>query len=106
MKIERIEDFTLGWFIGNFTPSIYRTQDFEICLKFFQAGDTESRHFQKTAIEITAIISGEALLGNVKVRAGDIIEIGPLEIVGFEAITDVALVAIKFPSIPGDKVLA
>jgi hypothetical protein len=106
VNIRRIEDFTLGWFVGNFSPTIYKTADFEICLKYFKAGDLELRHFQKTAIEITAIVSGEAIIGEVRVEAGDIIEIEPLEIVGFEAITDVALVAIKFPSIPDDKVLA
>jgi hypothetical protein len=105
LKISRLDEFTLGWFIGDFSPAIYRTALFEVCIKFFKAGDVEPSHYQMIATEITAIISGEALLGGKRVKQGDIIEIGPAEIVNFEALTDVSLVAIKFPSLPKDKVV-
>ena len=104
MKINRIEDFKLGWLIGNFEPSLHRTQDFEIGFKTFSAGEKEPDHYQKIATEITLIVSGEAIIGESRVSAGDVIEIPPLEVAGFEAITEVSLVAIKFPSIPSDKV--
>jgi mannose-6-phosphate isomerase-like protein (cupin superfamily) len=105
VKISRLQDFKLGWFIGNFSPSLFQTKEFEICVKYFKAGDLEKEHYQNVATEVTAIISGTAKIGSVEVGPGDIIEIGPLEVASFEAVTDVALVAIKFPSLPEDKVL-
>ena len=96
----------LGWFVGNFEPVAHQTKQFEASVKFFKQGDTEPRHYQKIATEITVIVSGEARLNDLVVSGGDIITIFPNEAADFEALTDVALVAIKFPSIPSDKVIA
>ena len=30
MQRFKLEDFIRGWFIGDFTPSIFRTQNFEV----------------------------------------------------------------------------
>jgi hypothetical protein len=95
-----------GWFIGNFSPSIHKTKDFEICIKRYDIGSTEPKHFQRVATEITVIISGLARIGENYLNAGDIITIEPFEALDFEAISNVTLVAIKFPSIPDDKVIS
>jgi hypothetical protein len=96
----------LGWFIGNFQPSVHITTEFEASVKYFKAGEEERDHFQRVAWEVTVIVQGEALIGGEICKSGDIITIEPLEVAGFRAITDVSLVAIKFPSLPDDKVLA
>jgi quercetin dioxygenase-like cupin family protein len=105
MKIEKLNDMKLGWFIGDFEPASHRSRQFEICYKEFAAGATEPEHYQLIATEITLITSGRARLGAIFIEKGDIVTIPPLESVGFEALTDVTLVAIKFPSVVGDKII-
>jgi hypothetical protein len=102
----KLGDMHLGWFIGNFHPTVHLTTDFEVSVKYFKPNDVEPEHFQLIATEITVIIEGEALIGGEICKAGDIITIPPLEVAGFKAITNVSLIAIKFPSLPNDKVLA
>lgn len=106
MKIEKISNMKLGWFIGDFTPAVYRSSHFEACVKYFSAGDVEPRHFQKIATEITVIISGKARINENMLSQGDIVTIEPNESADFEALTDTSLVAIKFPSLPADKFLS
>jgi hypothetical protein len=102
--IEKLSAMKLGWFVGNFSPSVLKTDLFEIAFKEYNRGDTEPYHHQLSAIEITLITSGRARMGSNYVSKGDIITIHPLEVVDFEALTPVALIAIKLPSLPNDKV--
>ena len=106
MKIDKLSDMRLGWFIGNFEPVVHKSEHFEASVKYFKMGDTEPRHFQRIATEITVIISGKARMNEYYLEAGDIITIEPNEAADFEALSEVSLIAIKFPSIPSDKVLS
>jgi quercetin dioxygenase-like cupin family protein len=105
MQINRIEDFEKGWFVGNFSPSILNSRDFEIAVKWFKAGEKEPLHKQLVATEITVVIEGEIRLGEKNFVKGDLITIPPGEFAAFESITDSALVCVKTPSLPDDKVL-
>jgi hypothetical protein len=105
MRVEKLEAFVGGWFIGNFKPSIVESKDFEICVKQYKAGDSEAVHFQREAWEVTAIIQGKCEIGGTLLSAGDVVLIEPLEAAGFLALSDCTLVAIKSPSEPSDKVI-
>ena len=105
MKRYELSDFHEGWLCGAFSPSIMNTSDFEVGIKSFRAGDTEAKHHQRTAIEITFIVFGEVRIGDEKFGPGEICFIPPLESADFESITDSKLVVIKSPSVPTDKVL-
>jgi len=58
MRIENLENMIKGWFVGNFTPTAYRTNDVEVAIKKYQAGEKEEWHYHKIATEITVILSG------------------------------------------------
>jgi len=105
MQCYRIENFTKGWIIGNFIPSLYQNSEFEVAVKFFRKGETEASHKQLVATEITIVIEGEIRLSDTSFVRGDIISIPPNEFADFEALTDASLVSVKFPSIPDDKVI-
>ncbi len=105
MRVEKFESFVGGWFIGNFQPALVTTREFEICVKHFSAGESEPIHYQREAWEVTAVIEGTCLIGDLELSAGDVILIEPFEAAGFSAITDCTLVAVKSPSNPADKVL-
>ena len=106
MKIQKLTDMRLGWFIGDFEPVVHRTSTFEASVKYFKAGEVEPSHFQRIATEITVIVSGIAKMNDLTLSDGDIVTIEPNEAANFQAISDVSLIAIKFPSLPSDKVLS
>ena len=45
MKVEKLSDMTKGWFIGNFEPSLHKTNECEIGVKSYNAGDYEKKHY-------------------------------------------------------------
>jgi hypothetical protein len=101
----RIEDFTCGWIVGNFSPAIQRSTELEVGIKHFKKGDLEVSHMQRIATEITVIGTGRVRIGTQFLSAGDVLVIPPLEFADFEALEDGVLTCIKFPSLPSDKVL-
>ena len=105
MQINRIEEYVKGWFVGDFSPVILQSKDYEVAVKWFKAGETEPLHKQLIATEITVVIEGKIILGGKMFTKGDVITIPPGEFAAFESITDSALVCVKNPSLPNDKVL-
>jgi hypothetical protein len=104
MRLAKLSDFTGGWIIGDFTPSMMLTSDFEICIKHFKSGEYETAHYQQIATEFTIVVSGSCRMGTHALVPGDILMLDPGEISDFEAIEDVVVVGIKTPSVSTDKV--
>jgi hypothetical protein len=104
--VYKLEDFVAGWFIGDFQPTLLKTQEVEVAVKRFKKGDTEPMHKQIVVTEISVLIYGSARIGTMDLNEGDVLVIPPGEYADFEALSDCALVCTKFPSIPSDKVLA
>ncbi len=105
MKAARLEDMKLGWFIGSFTPTLYPTQDVEVAVKEYKAGDAEEWHYHKIATEFTVIVSGEVKMNNVIYTKGDIIVIPPGEGTNFQALKDTVTTVVKIPGATQDKYL-
>lgn len=100
-----LADMTLGWFIGNFTPSLHINSAVEVGVKKFTKGQTEPSHHQLTATEWTCVVQGRIRIGENIFEMNEIAEIAPLESADFEALEDCVLVVIKSPSLPSDKIL-
>jgi hypothetical protein len=100
-----LNDFTKGWFIGNFDPSIIKTNDVEVGVKEYKAGDYEEFHHHRIATEITCIVKGEVEMNGVRYKQGDVILIEPYEGTDFKAITDAMNVVVKYPGASDDKYL-
>lgn len=103
MKLYKLDHMVKGWFVGNFDPVAYKTEDAEVSVKFYKKGDKEARHVHKLTTEITVIISGAVVMNNVKFMTNDIIVIEPNESTDFEVIEDTTTVVFKSKSIIGDK---
>ena len=99
-----LSDMTLGWFIGNFNPSLHRNDSVEVGIKRFKKGATEPLHYQLTATEWTCVIEGRIRIGKNFFNVNEIAEIPPLESADFEALEDCILVVVKSPSVPTDKI--
>lgn len=103
MTKHQLKNFTRGWIVGDFEPSILKTKDFEFMVRYYESGDTEEKHLHKKADEITVIISGLFKMNNQELQSGDIIHLEPGDAADFECLEDGATAVIKTPSVINDK---
>lgn len=103
MKTYRIEEFTKGWFIGDFSPTIIPSKDVEVAIKVYKAGDYDKTHFHKIAEEVTVIVYGMVSMNNKLYKAGDVILIEKNEATDFKAISDAMTCVVKVPFAKNDK---
>lgn len=105
MKINNLDEMIRGWFVGNFEPSLYKTNDVEVGVKSYKAGEVEDCHVHRIATEITVIISGRVRMNDQFFKAGEIITILPGEGTDFEVLEDTISVVVKLPGANDDKYL-
>ena len=105
MQVSKLSDMTKGWFIGNFEPSLCKTNDVEVAVKSYKKGDKEDRHYHKIATEFTLVLSGRIRMNNVEYGVNDIIRIEPMESTDFECLEDSSNVVVKIPGANNDKYL-
>jgi quercetin dioxygenase-like cupin family protein len=103
MITSNLKDMFRGWFVGNFEPSIYKTDKFEVGILFHPKGEKWPKHFHKEAVEINVLISGKMILNGEKLLPGNIFLIEKNEIAEPEFLEDCTIVCVKSPSVPGDK---
>ena len=105
MKTAKLADMFKGWFVGNFEPTIYRTNDVEVAIKEYSAGDYEDAHYHKIATEITVIQSGRVKMFDKIFNSGDIIVVEPNDATDFTALEDSVTIVVKIPGANNDKYL-
>ena len=103
MKVEHLENMKKGWFVGNFEPSLFKTNDCEVAVKSYKQGDREGKHYHKIATEITVIVKGKVKMFNNVYREGDIVVVEPREATSFEALEDTINAVVKLPGANNDK---
>ncbi|WP_290873665.1 hypothetical protein [Aquabacterium sp.] len=94
-----------GWFVGNFSPTLFPTESCEVAVKKYAAGTKEDKHYHKIATEITVVVTGRIRMMGKEWGEGDIIVLSPGEATDFEAITDSINVVVKLPGATNDKFL-
>lgn len=105
MQLFNWNNFKAGWFIGNFSPTIYFTDDVEVCVKRYKAGDYDAKHYHKMADEITMVIEGTVEMNGLRYTKDDILWIKKEEATDFRAVTDAVTCVVKIPCVKGDKYL-
>lgn len=103
MIISDLEDFTKGWFVGDFEPTLIKTKDAEAAIKRYVAGDEEDAHYHKVATEITGVIVGEIEMNGQRFGPGKLVTVVPGEVVKFKAILDSITFVVKVPCVKNDK---
>lgn len=104
MIIKDIKEFHLGWFIGDFEPSILKTRAVEVAHHHYKEGDKSIPHYHKIATEYNYIVKGSLILNeHLVLKAGHIFVYEPNEISNVYFREDTDLIIIKLPSIVGDK---
>jgi len=105
MKTRNLSEMVNGWIIGNFSPTLFPTNEVEVAVKRYKIGDCDKMHLHKIATEYTVIIKGRVIMNGVEYIEGDIIIIEPNEPTDFYAINDTITVVIKIPGANNDKFL-
>ena len=103
MKIFNLNGMTKGWFIGNFEPSLCKTNECEVAIKEYKKGYKENAHYHKIATEFTCVISGKVKMFDKVYEKGAIIVVEPGDITSFEALEDSVNVVVKIPGANNDK---
>ncbi len=103
MKKYNLGDFTRGWIIGDFEPSIIKSKGFEFMVRNYNKGDYEGKHVHKIADEVSVIVKGKFTMNNKTYIKGDIIHLSPGDIADFRCISSGTTAVIKTPSVIGDK---
>ena len=103
MRIESLSRMKRGWFIGNFSPSLLKTDECEVAVKNYIAGDSEQSHYHKIATEYTVVVHGRIRMFEREFSDGDIVIAEPGDVTSFFAITDACLAVVKIPGAKDDK---
>ena len=98
-----MNDMKGGWFIGDFEPTAYKTDQFEVCYKFHAKGEKWDTHYHKLGTEINYLVEGKMIIQNQELNKGDIFILHPFEIADPEFIEDCTVLIVKTPSITNDK---
>lgn len=98
-----LRDMTKGWFMGNFVPSAVKTAACEVAVKEVVAGERHAAHAHDRATEVTLVLEGTCVMGPHVLEAGQGLVVDPEEETDFCARTKGKILAVKFPSVPGDK---
>lgn len=105
MKRFSSSSFVRGWLVGNFEPSLLKTEQIEIALQSYRSGDEEPQHYHKVATEVSLVVTGSASFNGTILSAGEGVVIEPNEANIFKAISDCDVLVIKYPSCTSDKYL-
>ena len=103
MKTHKVKDFYRGWIIGNFEPSLIKTENFEVGLLTHKKGEVWPKHYHAIATEYNLLVSGSMIINETRIEPGDIFILEPYEIADPEFLEDCTVLCVKVPSIPGDK---
>lgn len=98
-----LNEFWRGWFIGNFEPTVLKTDQFEVAVLTHTKGEKWAEHYHKIATEYNLLLKGQMRIQGETINEGEIFILEPNEIADPVFIEDCVVLCIKTPSVPGDK---
>lgn len=102
MKIDKIDNFKKGWFVGEFYPTLLST-NFEVAYQRHKQNEEHIDHFHKKATEINLLVRGNIIVNGQKLSDGDIFVINPYEVSHVEYLTDAEIIVVRNCSDTADK---
>ncbi len=103
MKRHKLEEFWRGWIIGNFEPSLLKTDMFEVGVLTHKKGEVWPKHYHKVGTEFNILLEGKMIIQGQEITKHDVFVFEPNEVADPVFLEDCVVVCIKTPSLPGDK---
>lgn len=103
MIVSKLEDYTRGWVIGDFLPSVLRTKGFEVGVLKHYKDEKWSAHYHSVSTEYNILIEGSMNVCGKELIKGDVFIIEQNEVADPTFHEDCTIVCIKVPSAIGDK---
>lgn len=104
MQILKFGDMKGGWFVGNFEPTAFKTDAFEVSYKIHPKGEAWDHHYHHTVTEINMLIEGKMIIQGKHLQSGDIFILNPYEVADPTFLEDCRIICVKTPS-ANDKVI-
>lgn len=92
-----------GWFIGNFEPSVFKTDQFEVSYKLHHKGEEWPKHHHKLSTEINFLMKGKMTINDIPIEQGNIFVIDKNESVKPVFLENCELIVVKVPCVKNDK---
>jgi hypothetical protein len=106
MEVRKLSDFTGGWFVGDFAPTLLRTPAFEVGWKVHTREEGVASHLHRQVTEYNLLAHGAMTVNGVRLEERDLFVLFPGERVDIDIHSEeVHVVCVKVPSIPADKEL-
>lgn len=105
MKTYNIKNYKNGWFIGDFFPSIFKNQFFEVGHHIHKKNEQTFPHYHSYTTELNYIIKGKLNVSGNILNEGDIWIYESNEISDVKFLEDSEIIIIRWPSIPKDKTI-
>jgi len=103
MKKHNLSDFWRGWFIGDFEPSLLKTEQFEVGYLFHPKGEQWPDHYHKLGTEYNLLVKGKMKMCGEIINEGELFVVDPYEVADPEFLEDCYIVCVKAPGNKGDK---
>ena len=103
MKFGKFSEYRGGWIVGDFEPSLFKTDANDIGVLYCKKGDKGDGHLHKKHVEYNVILNGSVLIEDKILDTGDIFIYEPTDKSYVEFLKDTILLVIKNPATKGDK---
>jgi dTDP-glucose pyrophosphorylase len=102
-EILNIKDYTRGWLVGDFKPSIENNKIVEFGYLSHKKNSLWDYHYHKESIEINILVKGAMKINNIEYIKNDLFIIDKNVISCPLFLDDCEIICIKLPSSPKDK---
>lgn len=103
IQLSSLSNMTRGWIIGDFLPSVYRTNTFEAGLLTHKKGEEWGAHVHKIGTEINCLVSGRMSINDIIIEPGTIFTVPTGLLTKATFLEDCKVMCIKVPSDTNDK---
>ncbi len=105
MEVVNLSSMLRGWFIGNFEPSVLKTNFLEVGVVTHKKGEEWREHYHTSSIEYNLLLDGIMTVNGTPINKNDIFIIDKNESSSPMFLTDCRILVIRIPDIRNDKVI-
>lgn len=103
MKIDNLKNYERNWIVGNFEPSLFKTESVDIGILYCKKGEQGDSHYHLNHTEYNIIINGQVKINQKSFFTKDIFIYEPKDKSTLLFEEDTILLVIKNPSTKNDK---